>query len=104
MQKINPKVFSAPALFVAVMLTGCASEPPAPAPTAEKILSGDQMLRDSQGIAQLGSRWQEGKRMVEDGQALQREGQIKIDKGRAMIEEGQKIMHETEEGYKSLKN
>ncbi len=86
------------------MFSGCASEPPAPAPAAEKIVSGDQMLRDSQGIAQLGSRWQEGKRMVEDGQALQRDGQIKIDKGRAMVEEGQKIMHETEEGYKSIKN
>ena len=104
MQKLNRKAFHAPALFVAMILSGCASDPPAPTPAPEKIVSGDQMLRDSQGIAQLGSRWQEGKQMVEDGQALQRDGQIKIDKGRAMIEEGQKIMRETEEGYKSLKN
>ncbi|TPQ29334.1 hypothetical protein PL263_11695 [Methylomonas sp. EFPC3] len=86
----------------ALLLGGCASEP-APKASAEKILSGEQMLRDSQGIAQLGSRWQEGKQMVERGQAMQREGQIKIDEGRNLIEEGQKIMRESEEGYKNLK-
>lgn len=86
----------------ALLLTGCASEPtPPPAPT--KVLSGDQMLRDSQGIAQLGSRWQDGKQMVERGQTLQREGQSKIDQGKSLVDEGQKIMRETEEGYKSLK-
>lgn len=84
-----------------LLLTGCANEPTQP--TAEKILSGEQMLRDSQGIAKLGSRWQEGKQMVEQGQSLQRQGQAKIDEGRAMVEEGQKIMRESEEGYKSLK-
>ncbi|MCQ8183247.1 hypothetical protein NP603_19190 [Methylomonas sp. SURF-1] len=90
-------------LPVSVLLVGgCASEP-APKASAEKILSGEQMLRDSQGIAQLGSRWQEGKQMVERGQAMQREGQIKIDEGRNLIEEGQKIMRESEEGYKNLK-
>jgi hypothetical protein len=89
-------------LLFAFLMSGCASEPAAP-PTQEKILSGDQMLRDSQGIAQLGSRWQEGKQMVENGQALQRDGQLKIDQGRAMIEEGQKIMRESEEGYKTIK-
>ncbi len=89
-------------LLLAFLMSGCASEPTAP-PTQEKILSGDQMLRDSQGIAQLGSRWQEGKQMVENGQALQRDGQLKIDQGRAMIEEGQKIMRESEEGYKTIK-
>lgn len=86
----------------AIILTaGCASE--TPPPSAEKIVSGDQMLRDSQGIAQLGARWQEGKQMVERGQALQREGQSKIDAGRQLMEEGQKIMRETEEGYKTIK-
>lgn len=84
------------------VLVGCASEP-TPPPAPERILSGDQMLRDSQGIAQLGSRWQDGKQMVERGQELQREGQIQIDKGKAMIDEGKKIMRESEEGYKSLK-
>ena len=93
------------ALFLSVsalLVGGCASDP-APKAPAEKILSGEQMLRDSQGIAQLGSRWQEGKQMVERGQAMQREGQIKIDEGRNLIEEGQKIMRESEEGYKNLK-
>lgn len=79
-----------------LLLVGCASdETPPPAP----ILSGDQMIRESQGMAQLGNRWQQGKRMVEQGQNLQVEGQAKIDEGRRMIEEGQKIMSESEEGY-----
>ncbi len=88
------------------LLTGCASEPvtPPPAPVAEKIVSGDQMLRDSQGFAQLGSRWQEGKQMLERGQAMQRDGQLKIEEGQALMDEGQKIMRESEEGYKTLKH
>lgn len=85
----------------ALLLMGCASDPTPP--PQEKILSGDQMLRDSQGIAQLGTRWQEGKQLVERGQALQREGQAKIDEGRSLIEEGQKIMRESEESYKNIK-
>lgn len=86
---------------LALLVTGCASEPTQPA--AEKIVSGEQMLRDSQGIAQLGSRWQEGKQMMEKGQTLQRQGQTQIDEGRRLIEEGQKIMRESEESYKNIK-
>jgi hypothetical protein len=67
------------------------------------VFSGDQMLRDSQGIAQLGSRWQEGKQKVDKGQTLQRQGQAQIDEGQLLIDEGQKIMRESEEGYKTLK-
>lgn len=37
---------------LALLLGGCASDP-APAP----ILSGEQMLSESQGIANLGDRW-----------------------------------------------
>ncbi|PPD29459.1 MAG: hypothetical protein CTY19_17340 [Methylomonas sp.] len=102
MQKNDRLVINLSGLILAILISGCASEPVAPI-SQEKILSGDQMLRDSQGIAQLGSRWQEGKQMVENGQALQRDGQLKIDQGRALVEEGQKIMRESEEGYKSIK-
>ena len=102
MRKKDRLILTLSSLLLALLVSGCASEPTAP-PAQEKILSGDQMLRDSQGIAQLGSRWQEGKQMVDNGQALQRDGQLKIDKGRAMIEEGQKIMRESEEGYKTIK-
>ncbi len=102
MRKKDRLVITLSGLILAILMSGCASEPAAP-PEQEKILSGDQMLRDSQGIAQLGSRWQEGKQMVDKGQALQREGQLKIDQGRAMVEEGQKIMRESEEGYKTIK-
>ncbi|WAK03947.1 hypothetical protein [Methylobacter sp. YRD-M1] len=82
-----------------LLLAGCASDQPPPAP----ILSGDQMMRESQGMAQLGNRWQQGKRMVEQGQNLQAEGQAKIDEGRRMVDEGQKIMRESEDGYKNIK-
>lgn len=93
-----------PVFFLALVAAGCASEPVAPPKAAaDKILSGEQMLRDSQGIAQLGSRWQEGKQMVERGQVMQREGQQKIDEGRNLIDEGQKVMRESEEGYKNIK-
>lgn len=101
MLKISPLMTAS--LCMVLLVAGCASEPVAPPPAAEKILSGDQMLRDSQGIAQLGSRWQEGKQMVDQGLTMQREGQAKIDQGRTMVDEGQKIMRESEEGYKSLK-
>lgn len=87
---------------IAALLSACASDP-APKPDPKPILSGEQMLRDSQGIAQLGTRWQEGKDMVERGQALQREGQLKINEGRNLIQEGEKIMRESEEGYKNIK-
>ncbi|MBS3964372.1 MAG: hypothetical protein KGZ80_07740 [Methylomonas sp.] len=90
------------ALPVALLLTACASDP-VPPPAVNPILSGEQMLRASQGIAQLGARWQEGKDMVDRGQALQRDGQLKIEQGRNLVEEGEKIMRESEEGYKDIK-
>lgn len=91
-----------PKICLILLITGCATQPPAP-PAQPKIVSGEQMFRDSQGIAQLGSRWQEGKQMVDKGQALQRQGQSEIDQGQSLIDEGQKIMRESEEGYKNLK-
>jgi hypothetical protein len=102
MPKASRILLSLQCVCLALLVTGCASEPAQPA--AEKIVSGDQMLRDSQGIAQLGSRWQEGKQMVEQGQSLQRQGQAKIDEGRTLMEEGQKIMRESEENYKNIKH
>jgi cytosine/adenosine deaminase-related metal-dependent hydrolase len=89
-------------LSMTLVLAGCASEAPQP-PQAPKIVSGDLMMRDSQGIAQLGSRWQEGKQMMDKGQALQRQGQTEIEQGQSLINEGQKIMRESEEGYKNIK-
>lgn len=103
MRNISHLFFSTQSVCLALLMAGCASEPTPPPTPQEKIVSGDQMLRDSQGIAQLGSRWQEGKQMVERGQNMQREGQIKIDQGRTLVEEGQKIMRESEEGYKNIK-
>lgn len=84
-----------------LLIGGCASDPVA---TPDPILSGEQMLRESQGIANLGDRWKKGKQLVERGNILVREGQNKIDEGNRMIEEGEKIKRESEESYKNIKN
>ncbi len=82
-----------------LFLGGCAADP-----APEPVLSGDQMLRESQGIASLGDRWQKGKQLVDRGNALVREGQSKIDEGNRLIDEGEKIKRESEESYKNIKN
>ena len=102
MSKYNSIRLIPPSAYLALLLVGCAADQPPP-PTSAPALSGEQMLRESQGMAQLGSRWQQGKQMVERGQNLLREGQAKIDEGHRMIEEGQKVMHESEQGYKDIK-
>lgn len=81
---------------------GCASEP-VTTPKPEPIISGDTMIRESQGIANLGERWQAGKQMVDRGTAMINEGEAKITEGRRIIEEGNKIIRESEEHYKSIK-
>ena len=86
---------------LALQLGGCASDPVL---TQEPIVSGEQMLRESQGIANLGDRWKKGKQLVEKGDALVREGKSKIDEGNRMIEEGERIKLESEESYKIIKN
>jgi hypothetical protein len=86
---------------LALQLGGCASDPVL---TQEPIVSGEQMLRESQGIASLGDRWKKGKQLVEKGDALVREGKSKIDEGNRMIEEGERIKLESEESYKNIKN
>ncbi|MFZ2727058.1 MAG: hypothetical protein WAX77_12455 [Methylococcaceae bacterium] len=81
-----------------LLLGGCASEP-APAP----LISGEAMLREGQGIADLGDRWKKGKQMVEDGNNMVREGRMQIEDGNRMIEDGQKMLRESEESYKNIK-
>lgn len=103
MRKTSRFIHTISSISLVLLVAGCASSKPVEPPAEPKIFSGDQMLRDSQGIAQLGSRWQEGKQMVDKGQALQRQGQSAIDQGQSLIDEGQKIMRESEEGYKTLK-
>jgi hypothetical protein len=85
---------------VPLLIFGCASEP---APAPEPIISGDTMIRESQGIANLGERWQAGKQMVDRGTAMVSDGEAKMDEGKRMIEEGNKIIRESEEHYKSIK-
>lgn len=103
MRKQNRFISIISSIIFALLLCACSSQPPAQPVEPAKIISGDVMLRDSQGIAQLGSRWQEGKQKVDKGQAMQRQGQAEIDQGQILIDEGQKIMRESEEGYKNIK-
>jgi hypothetical protein len=81
-------------------LSGCASEP---APEPEPLISGEEMLRESQGIANLGDRWKKGKQLVDRGNAMIAEGQNKMNEGRRVVEEGERMMRESEESYKSIK-
>lgn len=83
------------------LIAGCASEHSSTAPV--EILSGEQMLRESQGIAHLSDRWKSGKQMVDRGNMMVREGQAKIDEGNRMIEEGSKVVRESEESYRNIK-
>jgi hypothetical protein len=87
-----------------LLLGGCASAPPPAVYTPAPILSGDQMLRESQGLASVGDRWKKGKQLTEQGNLLVHEGQNKIDEGNRLIEEGEKIKRESEESYKNIKN
>jgi hypothetical protein len=93
---------TAPLICVPLFIIGCASEP-APTPKAEPIISGETMLRESQGIASLGDRWKSGKQLVDRGTAMVSEGQAKINEGNRMIEEGNKIIRESEDNYKNIK-
>ena len=93
---------------LALILSGCASEPvpvvvQAPAIVQAPVLSGEQMLRESQRLASLGDRWKKGKDLVDRGTALTREGQNKIDEGNRMVQEGQQIQHESEESSSTIK-
>ncbi|WP_019867326.1 hypothetical protein [Methylovulum miyakonense] len=90
--------------LLSLLASACASEPHAPTQTPARIISDEQMLRESQGMAHLGNRWKSGKELTERGNNLVREGQIKVEEGNRMIEEGSKIMRESEESYKNMKN
>lgn len=89
-------------ILAILLLSGCASAPVV-TPAPDKIVSGDQMQRDSEGMSKLSKRWQEGKMMVEKGQAQERDAQKAMEGAHDLISEGNKIMRESEEGYKSIK-
>lgn len=90
------------AFFVSVslLIASCASDP---APKPEQLLSGEAMLRESQGMANLGERWNTGKQLVDRGNGMVREGEAKIAEGNRLIDEGNKIIRESEENYKNIK-
>jgi hypothetical protein len=89
-------------LLAASTIVGCASDK-APPPAPPKPLSGEQILRESEGMAQLGKRYQEGEALVRKGDELVRQGQARITEGERLIEQGKAIMRESEQGYGELK-
>ncbi len=98
-----PGPFRVFALIAASALAACASQPSAPALPPPKPLSAEQILRESQGMAQIGQRHKEGEDMVRQGQELVRDGQVKEAEGQRLIDAGRKIIMESEQGYGELK-
>lgn len=100
------KIFRTPLyvtfLIVPLFIVGCVSDP-LPVAKPEPIISGETMLRESQGIASLGVRWKTGKDLIDKGNAMVSEGEAKIQEGNRLIAEGNKITRESEESYKGIK-
>jgi hypothetical protein len=88
---------------LALLLAGCASEPPVTVQAPAPVLSGEQMLSESQRLANLGDRWKKGKDLVDRGNNLVREGRNKIEEGNRMIQEGEQIQRESEESSGGIK-
>jgi hypothetical protein len=104
MQKFFHTQSSLAVICLPLLIIGCASEPVSVAkPEPEQIISGETMLRESQGIASLGERWKSGKQLVERGNTMVNEGEAKIEEGNRLISEGNKIIRESEEHYKNIK-
>jgi len=71
--------------------------------TAAPVISGEQMINESQRLASLGDRWKKGKDLIDRGTILTRDAQNKIDEGNRMIQEGEQIQHESEESSSAIK-
>jgi len=80
------------------LLTACATDEPLPTPKPTP-LSGEQILRESQGMAQLGERYKQGETLMHEGEAQIDQGKKMIAEGQRMVAEGKRIMHEAEQGY-----
>jgi len=89
-------------LSLTSLLTACATDEalPTPKPTP---LSGEQILRESQGMAQLGERYKQGEALMHEGQNQVEQGKTMMTEGQRMIAEGKRIMHEAEQGYGEIK-
>lgn len=92
-------------LLPLLLITACATEkvPISPQPTS-KSLSGEQMLRESQGMAQLAQRFKEGEALVHQGEQLVEKGNQQIVEGKRLISEGKRITEEAEKGYGDIKH
>lgn len=98
-----PGMLKALPLMAAAVLAACASDKLPPPAAPPQPLSGEQMLRESHGLAQLGQRYMEGETLVRKGEDLVRQGQARITEGERLIEQGRNIMKESEQGYGALK-
>jgi uncharacterized phage infection (PIP) family protein YhgE len=88
-----------------LLLSACATEKPQtpPMPPAAKALSGEQILRESQGMAALAQRFKEGEARVQQGEQLVEKGNQQVAEGRRLINEGRQMIQEAEKGYGNIK-
>jgi hypothetical protein len=88
-------------MVLLVWLSACATEPPPK--IAPRPLSGEQILRESQGMAQLGQRHNEGESLIKSGEDMIAQGNQMVADGQRKISEGKKIVQESEQGYGAIK-
>ena len=84
------------------VLSGCGAETPIVKPTP-KPLSGEQIIRESQGMAQLGQRHNEGESLIKSGEDMIAQGNQMVAEGQRKISEGKRIIQESEQGYGAFK-
>jgi hypothetical protein len=84
------------------LLSACASDEPLPSPKPTP-LSGEQILRESQGMAQLGERYKQGESLMHEGESQVDQGKKLMAEGQRMIADGKRIMREAEQGYGEIK-
>jgi hypothetical protein len=85
------------------VFSGCAAETPTVVKPVPRPLSGEQIMRESQGMAQLGQRHNEGESLIKSGEDLINQGNQMVAEGQRKVSEGKRIIQESEQGYGAFK-
>lgn len=94
-------MFRITAILGLSLLSACASDEPLPSPKPTP-LSGEQILRESQGMAQLGERYKQGESLMHEGESQVDQGKKLMAEGQRMIADGKRIMREMVTSKSSL--